>query len=61
MNTTLLALANDLSRPAEVLRLMSQDLGDPETFALATAAWAISIELERAAEEHALAARPELS
>ena len=32
---------------------MLQDLGDPETFALATAAWAISIELERAAEPHA--------
>jgi hypothetical protein len=52
---TLLELAHDLSRRAEVLRLLSQDLGDTEIFALATAAWAISIELERAAETHVLA------
>jgi|GEM_PF-4603551 len=57
--TTLLALANDLSQRAEVVRLVAQDLDDPETVALATAAWAISIELERAAEAVASAGRAE--
>lgn len=56
MTPTLLELANDLSQRAEIVRLMAQDLKDPETIALATAAWAISIELERAAEAHAVAA-----